>query len=112
MHIKASVRPPGLKRGTTTKAFYKGIGYKDPHGPDIRDVVGTLTLGVTRRDELSFLASLREFLVSDQPGSLVITLGGKELASMTRDAEDESQQQDDPEGEPATEAPVVEKSST
>lgn len=88
MRIRANVRPEGLKRGTSTKAFYKAIGYKDEHGPDVRDVVGTLTLTITKRDELSFLASMRKFFCSDAEGSLVITLDGKELAAMRREAVD------------------------
>lgn len=88
MRIGANVRPQGLKRGVSTKAFYKQIGYKDQHGPDVRDVVGTLTLSVTQRDELAFLAAVREFFCSEGAGSLVITLDGKELASMKREAGD------------------------
>lgn len=72
MIIRCSTRPRGLKRGTRTEAFYKAIGYKATYGPDIRDVVGTLTLSACRSSETLFLAALARVLAGDNAGSIVI----------------------------------------
>ena len=93
MRVAANVRPRGLRKGVSTKSFYKGIGYKDPHGPDVRDVVGTLTLSVTQRPELAFLAAMREFFVTDKPCSLAITIDGKVVEEMTRNNDTAAEEQ-------------------
>ncbi len=85
MHITRKLRPSGLKRGLSTKTFYRNVGVKDENH-DIRDVVGTLILSATRPTELSFLADLGAFFCSDKKMALVITdADGKEVASMRRD---------------------------
>lgn len=79
MLIKASTRPLGLKPGTKTEAFYKASGYKDPHGPDIRDVVGTLTLSARSKVEFILLRDLYRFFADPGLGNLTITINENEI---------------------------------
>jgi hypothetical protein len=85
MRITASVRPQGLKRGVRTESFYRHIGLKD--SPDVRDVVGTLTLSATKGDELQFLAALNKFWRGEGKCSVVIAINGEEYARMDRGAD-------------------------
>lgn len=85
MQIIANVRPKGLKRGISTKRFYKLLGFKDESGPDVRDVVGALTLSARQPSEFIFLAELRKALVSHTSASIVVTVDGKETTRMSID---------------------------
>lgn len=104
MRIRASIRPQGLRKGLTTKAFYKGICYKNPFGPDVRDVVGTLIMSATRNSDLAFLAAVHQFFITDKAASISIVIDGKEAASMSREAEPAADQQQT--AEPAPKQPA------
>jgi hypothetical protein len=59
MRITASTRPRGLKKGLTTKKFYRDfLGYKKDEHPDIRDTVGKLELSATCGNDTLLFASL------------------------------------------------------
>lgn len=92
MRVEASTRPKGMKKGLRTEAFYKAIGYESECGPDVRDVVGTLTLSVTRANEIFVLAELFNFYRTDaQEKKLTITIDGKETCVVERKPEPEQQ---------------------
>lgn len=93
MLIQGNIRPRGLKPGVRTETFYKAIGLKD--APDLRDVVGTLTVSATRLDDLAFLAALHRALgglygagkvvIYDDKGKKVYTrTKSKEFADVSR----------------------------
>ena len=91
MHIEAKLRPRGLKKGVRTEAFYKAIGYKSEYGPDVRDVVGCLTLSATQKDDFLILAQLfKYYRTHDKPRSLTINIDGEGVLHIENKGETES----------------------
>ncbi len=68
------MRPIGVKKGVSTKSFYKAIGYKKPDELDVRDVIGTLTLSATIPSDTTFLAALSQCLGIYNPDKLYLEI--------------------------------------
>src|ERR1700721_769319 len=89
MHIHASVRPNGLKRGVTDKKLGELLGFKEAVG--LTDVCGMLALSATQPREFFFLKELYEAvtpMASTKTSENIVQINGKETARYSYDADD------------------------
>lgn len=78
MLITASVRPKGLKRGVTCKAWCKAIGFKEEVG--LHETCGRLELSAAGPQDAAFLHSLNQCFAWGDNYAVIFDKSGKEIA--------------------------------
>lgn len=81
MIITASVRPRGLKRGTTDKKLAQLLGFEESVG--LAKICGRIELSATRANEFYFLKELYNALMpceGTKSTRIIVEIDGKEVA--------------------------------